>query len=138
MVMNTFNTWINFMHRAWMDVPWWTSGDLVKFHSPTDFSSEFSKTYVIIDETLNLRYRNRYRNPWYNEPHFQNIKIRTCVHDDRLVSRRDAYGRLWPSCLAAPPSGLVHESPIFITFFYYIIYSNTDYVKFAFIPLSLE
>ena len=51
MVMNVFVTWINFMYVTWSELPWWTSRDLVKFYSPSDFRSKFPKTRVIVDGT---------------------------------------------------------------------------------------
>ena len=51
MVMNIFVTWINFMYVMWSELPWWSSRDLIRYHSPSDFSAKFPKTRVIVDGT---------------------------------------------------------------------------------------
>ena len=50
-VSNVFITWVNFLYFTFKSINWWPSRDLVKFFSPTDFSSKFPSTRVIIDGT---------------------------------------------------------------------------------------
>ena len=53
--MNIFVTWINVMYVMWSELPWlpwWSSRDLIRYHSPSDFySAKFPKTRVIVDGT---------------------------------------------------------------------------------------
>ena len=54
-VSNVFITWVNFLYFTFKSINWWPSRDLVKFFSPTDFSSKFPSRRVIIDGTEMLK-----------------------------------------------------------------------------------
>jgi len=50
-VYNIFFTWVRFMSLQWREISIWPSQDVVRFYSPTDFTSKFPTTRVIIDGT---------------------------------------------------------------------------------------
>lgn len=37
MVSNIFVTWISFMYQQWSEIDWWSSQNIVRFHSPEQF-----------------------------------------------------------------------------------------------------